>query len=106
MAQGFLGLEPYDELRDAEENGDDTGGVPYHEVFGIERYKCPTAAGTTAEELEAECFGPIVDGAWTDLLEEPTPGSAPEAGGKAGGKATEATPLVGGEPLPFFGRVA
>ena len=46
----------FDELADAERNGDDTAGVRYEHVRGIEEYACPYDRRGTVEALEAECF--------------------------------------------------
>ena len=44
-----VGLAPHDELMDAEVEGDDTGGVRYDSVEGIER--CATSSRATASPL-------------------------------------------------------
>ena len=93
FAEERLGLADYDELDAAEEGGDDTGGVAYDDVFGIERYKCPTCRGMTVEKVEHDCLD-LVDSNWTDTQ----PGAQLEAAEPpaAAARPTEKTPLVGG----------
>jgi len=52
----LVGFEPYDELLAAELEGDDTHGVAFHEVYGIERYACPVDVVLNAGNVDAECF--------------------------------------------------
>ena len=93
----YLGIGSYDELAEAERDGDDTGGRRYDSVYGIERYFCPTGgAEHPAERVEAEMFrrgfaGGFVDETWTDLH-----AAKPEVEQPTKEKPTESTPLVGG----------
>ena len=98
----FWGLAKHDELTAAEDE-DDTKGVRYDTVRGIERYLCPHDRTLTVEQLERECFrrgfaGGFVDQVWTDTR---TPEQVKEeaARRKAAEKKappTESTPLKGG----------
>ena len=80
-----LGLQAYDEIEDALENGDDTKGVRFDAVFGIEKYLCPSARNLTVEEIERECFRRGFAGGYKDeIYEDLQPAKA----------ADESTPLV------------
>merc|ERR1711990_152578 len=65
-----LGLQAYDEIEDALENSDDTKGVRFDAVFGIEKYLCPSARNLTVEEIERECFRRGFAGGYKDEIYE------------------------------------